>query len=204
MPEQLIVSTRNEHKLAEIRALLAPWEIAGLEALPRLGEVEETGDTFLANATLKALAASELTDRWILADDSGLEVEALGGKPGVRSARYADRSGHPQASQDRLNNEKLLRELEGETDRRARFRCLMVVARHGKITGTFSGEVAGTIATEQRGTEGFGYDPVFQPEGHDETFAELGSDFKNTLGHRARALAKLKNFLFQQEPSLKG
>lgn len=197
MPD-LIVSTRNAHKLSEIADLLAPLEVCGLEALPELGEVEETGETFLENATLKALAASLLTPHRVLADDSGLEVEALGGDPGVRSARYAG-----EDADDPSNNWKLLAALAGKTDRAARFRCVMVIAQDGKILEAFSGEVTGEILNEPRGGAGFGYDPLFQPRGHAGSYAELGPEIKNATSHRARALAKVKNFLSQPEPALK-
>ncbi len=186
----LLVSTRNAHKVGEIRAILGPdFEVSDLSILPHMPEVEETGATFEENAALKAVAASMLFDGWVLADDSGLEVDALGGAPGVISARYA---GEP--SNDSANNALLLKNLSGVRgkDRSARFRCVMVVARNGRKLAAFSGSVEGVIINEPKGTSGFGYDPLFVPEGFCETFAQLGAETKNGLSHRARALQGLK------------
>jgi len=186
----LLVSTRNAHKVGEIRAILGPdFEVSDLSILPHMPEVEETGATFEENAALKAVAASMLFDGWVLADDSGLEVDALGGAPGVISARYA---GEP--SNDAANNALLLKNLSGVRgkDRSARFRCVMVVARNGRKLAAFSGSVEGIIINEPKGTSGFGYDPLFVPEGFCETFAQLGAETKNGLSHRARALQGLK------------
>ncbi len=196
MPERpapanpLLVSTRNAHKVDEIRAILgAGFHVVDLSTVPDMPEVEETGDTFEENATLKAVAASRLFDGWVIADDSGLEVDALGGAPGVRSARYA---GEP--SSDSANNTLLLSNLadiRGKA-RSARFRCVIVLARNGRKLAAFAGSVEGTIIPSARGESGFGYDPLFVPEGHCETFAQLPPETKNQLSHRARALAALK------------
>ena len=186
----LLVSTRNLHKLAEIRVILGTrFDVAGLEALASMPEVEETGSTFEENAELKALAASEQYDGWVIADDSGLEVRALGNAPGIHSARYAGLS-----ASDARNNELLLRNLGSSKDRSARFRCVIVLARRGRKVGAFSGEVQGTIACEPQGANGFGYDPLFVPAGFDRTFAELSCEEKNRLSHRARALEQLRNW----------
>jgi XTP/dITP diphosphohydrolase len=152
-------------------------------------DVEESGQTFEENAALKALAASGRFDGWVIADDSGLEVDALGGEPGVRSARYA---GEP--SDDQANNALLLKNLEGVRGkaRSARFRCVIVLARRGEKIGAFSGAVEGMMIRSPKGTSGFGYDPLFVPDGHCETFAQLGAEIKNTLSHRARALEQLR------------
>jgi len=185
----LLVSTRNAHKVGEIRAILGPrFRVCDLSALPDMPDVEETGDTFEENAGLKALAASVRFDGWVIADDSGLEVDALGGDPGVRSARYAGKQ-----SDDHANNALLLKNLEGVRGkaRSARFRCVIVLAKCGKKLDAFSGAVEGTVINAPRGTGGFGYDPLFVPDGHCETFAQLGSETKNTLSHRARALEGL-------------
>lgn len=190
MPKQIIVATRNAHKVEEIRAILTQYEVLDLSVLKNPPVVEETGTTFLENASLKALAISQLTDALVLSDDSGLEVDALGGAPGVYSSRYAGEDGN-----DALNNEKLLRELSDATDRSARFRCMMVIARDGMALADFSGSVEGEINKEISGNGGFGYDPLFRPEGFTESFAELGEDVKNTLSHRARALEKLSDWL---------
>lgn len=185
----LLVSTRNAHKVGEIRAILGPrFRVCDLSALPGMPDVDETGDTFEENAGLKALAASVRFDGWVIADDSGLEVDALGGDPGVRSARYAGKQ-----SDDHANNALLLKNLEGTRGkaRSARFRCVIVLAKCGKKLGVFSGAVEGTIINAPRGAGGFGYDPLFVPDGHCETFAQLGAETKNTLSHRARALEGL-------------
>lgn len=188
----LLVSTRNAHKVDEIRAILgAAFAVHDLAAVPDMPEVDETGATFEENATLKAVAASLLFDGWVIADDSGLEVDALGGEPGVRSARYA---GEP--SNNAANNALLLQRLDGirGKERSARFRCAIALARHGRKLAAFHGTVEGTIINQPRGTGGFGYDPLFVPDGHCETFAQLGSDIKNALSHRSRALAALRNW----------
>ena len=189
----LLVSTRNPHKIGEIRAILGPgFLVSDLSSAPAVPEIEETGATFEENATLKAVGASLHFDGWVIADDSGLEVDALGGAPGVRSARYAG-----EQSNDAANNELLLRNLlpfRGP-ERSARFRCVIVLARNGHKHAAFSGAVGGTIIDSPRGGGGFGYDPLFVPEGHRETFAQLGAGIKNGLSHRARALRALENWM---------
>ncbi|MGC6467510.1 MAG: RdgB/HAM1 family non-canonical purine NTP pyrophosphatase [Akkermansiaceae bacterium] len=183
MKPRLIVATRNAHKVEEIRAILSGFEVCDLSVIENPPEVEETGTTFLANATLKAEAISALTEDWVLSDDSGLEVDALGGEPGVYSSRYAGEEGN-----DALNNAKLLRELDGKDERAARFRCVIVIARQGRALADFSGAVEGRIEKVACGEGGFGYDPLFVPEGYQESFADLGDEVKNSLSHRARAL----------------
>ena len=190
MKIRVIVATRNAHKVEEIRAILSDCEVLDLSAVEDPPEVEETGTTFVANATLKAVAISKLTDALVLSDDSGLEVDALGGEPGVYSSRYAGEDGN-----DALNNEKLLRELEGREDRTARFRCVMVLARAGEVLADFSGSVEGGILAARQGEGGFGYDPLFAPEGYEASFAELGEEVKNGMSHRARALDGVVNWL---------
>ena len=188
----LLVSTRNAHKVEEIREILGPqFLISDLSALPGFPEVEETGSTFQENAAIKALAASARFDGWVIADDSGLEVDALNGAPGVRSARFSGESA-TDASNRTLLLEKLL-SVRGK-NRSARFRCVIALARQGEILANFNGSVEGVIIPQEKGTGGFGYDSLFVPEGHCETFAQLGADIKNTLSHRARALAELKNW----------
>lgn len=188
----LLVSTRNAHKILEIRQILgANFLVSDLSVLPGLGEVEETGITFEQNAALKALAAAAHFDGWVIADDSGLEVDALDGAPGVRSARFSGES-----ATDASNRALLLEKLSGVRgkNRSARFRCVIALARGAECLATFSGSVEGTIINSEKGEEGFGYDPLFVPEGYCETFAELGSEVKNTLSHRAKALALLKDW----------
>jgi len=194
MKKRLIVATRNAHKVEEIRAILRDFEVCDLSVLSDPPEVEETGTNFLENATLKALAISAQTDELVLSDDSGLEVDALGGEPGVYSSRYAGEDGN-----DSLNNEKLLRELAGVQDRTARFRCVIVFAKAGEAVAHFDGAVEGRILQAPRAGGGFGYDPLFAPEGYAESFAELGEDIKNTLSHRARALAAAGAWLEKED-----
>lgn len=190
MSKRLIVATRNAHKVEEIRAILTDYEVCDLSILDDPPEVEETGTTFLQNATLKALAISRETDALVLSDDSGLEVDALDGEPGVYSSRYAGEDGN-----DALNNEKLLRELSGVSLRAARFRCVMVLAKAGAVLADFSGSVEGRILEGKKGAGGFGYDPLFAPEGYDQSFAELGEEVKNKFSHRARALEGVTGWL---------
>ena len=194
----LLVSTRNAHKVEEIRDILGPrFRISDLSALPGFPEVEETGSTFQENAAIKALAASARFEGWVIADDSGLEVDALNGAPGVRSARFSGESA-TDASNRTLLLEKLL-SVRGKA-RSARFRCVIALARDGKVLASFSGSVEGVIIPQEKGTGGFGYDSLFIPEGYCETFAQLGADIKNTLSHRARALSELKNWPHWDRP----
>ena len=193
---RLIVATRNAHKTAEIRAMLAAsHEVVDMSSFPEAPAIEETGVTFLENAPLKALGVSRVIGGIVLSDDSGLEVDALHGSPGVWSSSYGGVEGDHAR-----NNARLLREMEGKTDRAARFRCTMVLAQGGEELAHFTGAVEGRIIGEPRGTEGFGYDPLFVPDGHKHTFAELGEDVKNTLSHRARALAQVIEWLVGQRP----
>ena len=191
-PYTVLVSTRNAHKLVEIRQILGPsFELLDLSSVPALGEVEETGTTFEENAALKALAASAHFDGWVLADDSGLEVDALGGAPGVRSARFSG-----EGATDVTNRALLLEKLATvpADQRSARFRCVIALARAGEVLAYFGGAVEGAIIQSEKGEGGFGYDPLFVPEGFGETFAELGAETKNRLSHRGRALAGLKSW----------
>ncbi len=197
--QRLLLATRNAHKTREVREILgAGFVVEDLTDRPDLPDVEETGDTFEANARLKALAASPHYDGWILADDSGLEVDALGGEPGVRSARFA---GDNATMED--NRELLKRRLAGlrPEQRRARFRCVLALARGGEVVRTFEGAVEGVIAPDSAGEGGFGYDPLFVPEGGTRTFAEMASAEKHALSHRGRALAGLAGFLHPSEPA---
>jgi XTP/dITP diphosphohydrolase len=188
---RLVVATRNAHKTAEIRSMLGGrFEVVDATAFPDFPEIEETGTTFLENARLKAEGISRLIDGWVLSDDSGLEVDALGGAPGVWSSSFGGEEGN-----NAKNNARLLSEMNGRTDRSARFRCTMVIARDGTERANFSGTVEGNLIGEPRGGAGFGYDPLFVPEGHERTFSELGDDVKNTLSHRSRALAQVTEWL---------
>jgi len=187
--QKLLVATGNSHKTEEIRAMLGTgYDVSDLKAYPELPAVEETGSTFLENATLKAVEISEKVVGLVLSDDSGLEVDALGGDPGVYSSRYAGEDGN-----DFANNIKLLSELDGVevADRTARFRCVIVLAKNGRVLAHFDGAVEGGIIHERQGQGGFGYDPLFVPNGYEQTFAELGEEIKNGLSHRARAMEKV-------------
>jgi len=187
----LLIATRNRHKTGELAALLGPaFTVEDLSAHPDLPETEETGDTFAENAALKALAASRHVQKLVLADDSGLEVDALDGAPGVRSARFAG----PKAG-DRDNLRLLLERMRGRAPRSARFRCVIALAREGRLIGSFEGVCEGKIIDEPRGKDGFGYDPVFIPEGYGQTFAELPGEIKNALSHRGKALRATLEFL---------
>lgn len=191
----LVVATRNGHKVREIASMLKEgFVVRDLSGFPQAPEIEETGSTFLENARLKAVGISEVVPGLVLADDSGLEVDALGGAPGVYSARFAGVQGD-----DAANNEKLVEALKNrsEAERTGRFRCVLVLARDGLVRAEFEGSVEGHLETRPRGSEGFGYDPLFVPKGFAETFAELGPDVKNRLSHRSQALKKLVAWLEQ-------
>ncbi|NLG35101.1 MAG: XTP/dITP diphosphatase [Lentisphaerae bacterium] len=186
---KILIASRNAHKIQEIREI---FDLPGVvwvstAEFPDLHDVEEDGDTFEANAVKKAVELARATGHWALADDSGLEVTALGNAPGVYSARYA---GEP--CDHAANNAKLLRELEGQADRTARFRCVAALSDPSGRAETVSGSCPGRIIETLRGTEGFGYDPLFVPEGYDRTFAEMGAEEKNRLSHRGRAMARAK------------
>jgi len=156
-------------------------------------DVEETGTTFLENATLKAVEISKITPGITLSDDSGLEVDALNGEPGVYSARYAGTDGDNAANNAKLISE--LSKLPPTTPKTARFRCVMVIAENGKPLAHFDGSVEGSIISDLTGDKGFGYDPLFIPQGHDKTFAQLGDEIKNQLSHRAKALQQVITWL---------
>ena len=192
----IVVATSNEHKVEEYRKLLDGQnvELKSFLDYPGFPGVEEDGKTFAENAGIKALAACKYCDVPAFADDSGLEVEALDGRPGVYSSRYAD------SDPERIA--KLLKELEGKENRRARFVCAISIAFNGEIIETFEGEVKGTITLAPRGNGGFGYDPVFQPDGYDQTFGELPQDVKNKISHRANAFKKAMDFVDEEMSAL--
>ena len=188
---RLIIATRNAHKTAEIRQMIGGrFEVLDVTPFPECPEIKETGTTFLENARLKAEGISRVLDGWVLSDDSGLEVDALGGAPGVWSSSFGGEEGNHAR-----NNARLIAEMEGKADRAARFHCTMVLARSGCEQAHFSGTVEGRIIEAPRGGQGFGYDPLFVPDGYEETFSELGGDVKSLLSHRSRALAKAVRFL---------
>lgn len=182
---KLVIATRNPHKLDEIRATLPSSELFLLSALdfPEIPEVIEDGATLEENAVKKSETLCRLTGLPALADDSGLEVDALDGAPGVFSARWA---GEDCSYEN--NNKKLLRELNTQSNRRAQFRTVIALSRPGLPTETVEGRVQGWIVREPRGHLGFGYDPLFVPDGFNQTFAELPTELKNKISHRARAL----------------
>ena len=196
---RLLIATQNAHKTREIREMLgAEFDVSDLSVHPEIRAAEETGVTFEENAVLKANEASHGFDGLVLADDSGLEVDALSGAPGVRSARYASENTKANSS-DEANRRRLLAELERVgargKDRRARFCCAMALARDGKLIATFDGAVEGVVINQEKGGGGFGYDSLFVPEGHCETFAQLSAAVKNKLSHRGRTLTKVRAFL---------
>ena len=200
---KIVFATNNKHKLDEIRDILGPsFEVLSLNDLGCHDDIPETGTTLEENARQKAQYIYDKYHCNVFADDTGLEVEALGGEPGVYSARYAAIKDPNAASHDsEANMTTLLKELEGKDNRNARFRtviALIPTPPTGEQGGSlFSGIVEGEIIRERRGGEGFGYDPIFQPKGYDKTFAELGNDIKNTISHRARAVTKLAAYLKQ-------
>ena len=219
---QIVFATNNKHKLEEIRSILGDdFEVLSLSDIGCHEDIPETSDTLEGNAMQKAQYVFDKYGYDCFADDTGLEVDALGGEPGIYSARYAALDGDDSISHDsEANMAKLLRKLEGVENRKARFRTVIALLTHpqslpkggkcevlssnisnenpspreGNRVG-FEGIVNGSIIRERRGGEGFGYDPIFQPDGYDQTFAELGSEIKNHISHRARAVEKLAHYL---------
>lgn len=191
LPE-ILLATRNGHKTREIQTMLGSGVIVtDATQYSHLPEVEETGVTFEENSRLKAEGISLHVGDIVLADDSGLEVDALGKEPGVYSARYAG-----PGCTDEANTALVLEKMSGVPRelRTARFRCVLAVAEKGVTLAVFDGTVEGVLATEVKGEGGFGYDPIFMPIGHTETFGELSSKVKNTMSHRSRALAQFKEW----------
>lgn len=192
---KLIFATNNAHKLSEICAIIGDkFEILSLNDIECFADIPETADTLEGNALQKAEYVYNNYGLDCFADDTGLEVDALGGRPGVHTARYA----FPDRYDPEANTEKLLQELDGKENRRARFRTAIAYIRGGEKY-LFEGVVEGEISTEKRGDKGFGYDPVFIPENTGKTFAELGVEVKNQISHRARAVAKLCEYLAAEE-----
>jgi XTP/dITP diphosphohydrolase len=192
---KVVLATRNGHKIREMLDILGDLqgvEFYNLERFPDSPEVHEDGETLRENAILKAQEAALFTGLLCLAEDTGLEVDALEGRPGVRSARFAGE----QASYDQ-NMDKVLSLLRGipEKERGARFRSVVAIAEPGTSVRLFEGTCQGRILSQRQGTGGFGYDPIFQPDGYLETFAEMKPDLKNRISHRARALEKVKGYL---------
>ena len=199
---KIVFATNNQHKLEEIRSILGDkFEVVSLQEIGCDEDIPETGKTLEENALQKAQYVYDHYHVSCFADDTGLEVDALNGAPGVYSARYAGGEGHDSEA----NMAKLLRELGNNNNRKARFRTVIALIEKKDVcpcgctsikkVSQFEGIVEGEIIREKRGGEGFGYDPIFQPEGYDKTFAELGVDIKNTISHRARATQKLAEYL---------
>lgn len=199
---KIVFATNNQHKLQEIRDILgSDYEVVSLKEIGCDVDIPETGNTLEENALQKAQYIYDHYHISCFADDTGLEVEALDGAPGVHSARYAEGTDHDSEA----NMAKLLRELAGKENRQARFRTVICYIEKQDVCSCgctsikkvhqFEGIVNGRIATEKHGTEGFGYDPIFVPKGYDKSFAELGEEIKNGISHRARAVAKLAEYL---------
>ena len=199
---KIVFATNNQHKLQEIRDILgSQYEVVSLKEIGCEADIPETGSTLEGNALQKAQYIYDHYHVSCFADDTGLEVEALDGAPGVHSARYAEGTDHDSEA----NMSKLLRELNGKENRKARFRTVISYIEKQDVCPCgctsikkihqFEGIVNGSIATEKHGTEGFGYDPIFVPEGYDKSFAELGEEIKNGISHRARAVTKLAEYL---------
>jgi XTP/dITP diphosphohydrolase len=186
---KLLIATRNKHKLEEIKAIFAlpALQLVSVADFPDLPEVVEDGATFEANAVKKAVTLALAAHLWTLADDSGLEVATLGGDPGVRSARYA---GEPVDYG--ANNRKLLAALDNNANRAACFRCAIALASPSGRAQVVEGKCEGMITHELRGDRGFGYDPLFIPAGHTQTFAEMAADLKNSMSHRGAALRRAR------------
>jgi len=191
MEKKLVFATNNRHKLDELRQIIGEeYEILSLADIGCHEDIPETADTLEGNAMQKARWVSERYGYDCFADDTGLEVDALGGEPGVRSARYAGGKGHDSVA----NMALLLKNLEGKTNRKARFRTVIALIQKGKVH-CFEGEIRGEILEKAAGCSGFGYDPVFRPEGWTVTFAEATAEQKNAVSHRSRAVRKLLQFL---------
>ena len=200
---KIVFATNNQHKLSEIRQILGDSiEVLSLKDIGCDVDIPETGTTLEANALQKAQYVYDHYHIDCFADDTGLEVEALNGAPGVYSARYASlgcdaTESQPASHDSEANMTRLLKELGENNNRHARFRTVIALIQQGEVH-EFEGIVNGEIIRERRGGEGFGYDPIFQPDGYDQTFAELGIDIKNQISHRARATAKLANHLLRK------
>lgn len=200
IPVSILLATRNRHKTREIQTMLGEGVIVtDATQAPELPEIEETGVTFEENSKLKAEGISRHVSGIVLADDSGLEVDALGKEPGVYSARYA-LLGMPQGTEldsiDEANTALVLEKMAGVPHelRTARFRCVLAVAENGATLAVFDGTIEGILAAEVKGEGGFGYDPIFMPLGYQETFGELSAEVKHTMSHRSRALAQFREW----------
>ena len=209
---KIVFATNNQHKLSEIRDILGEnFEILSLKDIGCETDIPETGSTLEENALQKAQYVYDHYHMDVFADDTGLEVEALNGAPGVYSARYAslENPEKPLSHDSEANMTRLLKELGENNNRKARFRTVIALIQKKDVcpcgctsikqVNRFEGIVEGEIIRERRGGEGFGYDPIFQPDGYNQTFAELGNDIKNQISHRARATQKLADYLLSQK-----
>lgn len=200
---RLILATNNSHKLSEIKDILGEdFDILSLKDVGINTDIDENGETLLENSRIKAMSVSSILEKnnypypfIVIADDTGLLVDELNGEPGIYSARYAGSEGHDSEANMRL----LLSKLEGKENRKAHFSTFITYIEKTDAYTTdikyFEGRVDGTILKEKHGTEGFGYDPIFQPDGYDKSFAELGLEIKNNISHRARAIQQLADFI---------
>lgn len=189
MINRLVFATNNQHKTLEVAKILAPdYAVLNLKDINCLVDIPETGDTFAENATLKSTYVFENFGLDCFADDSGLEVEALNNEPGIYSARYSG------VKDDTINLQLLLKNMDGQTNRKARFKTVISLLKNGE-NHLFEGVIEGTITSNPSGTNGFGYDPIFKPNGYDITFAEMDMAEKNKISHRALAMQKLIDFL---------
>lgn len=194
---RLLLATSNAHKTQEVAAMLgSPWQVEDLRAHPNLISPEETGETFEANAIIKAMGASTvLSGVWVLADDSGLEVDILDGEPGVRSARYAGPDATDADNRAKLKNSMRAMASNPGQSFKGRFRCCMALVRDGVVQTVAHGTVEGSLLMREQGAGGFGYDPLFVPEGHTDSFGVLPAEVKNGMSHRAAALAQIQVWL---------
>lgn len=194
---KILAATNNKHKIDEFRSILANagFELVSPDSLGReVPDIPEDGSTFEENAAIKALGFAKFAGMTVIADDSGLEISALDNAPGIYSARYAE-TNDKRIERVLTELEEVKRRTGDSLGRSARFVCVIALAVPGKVIATFRGEVYGRIGFEARGAGGFGYDPVFIPDGYDKTFAELGSETKDKISHRANALVKMKEYL---------
>jgi len=198
---QLLAATTNKNKIREFMDMIPDLKekvcILSPDQIPGFPKLTETGNSFEENSAEKACAASRYSDMAAFADDSGLEVRALNGEPGIHSARYAG-----EQADDQARIAKLLENLKGQEDRAARFVCVISLAYRGNLVAQFRGEVNGRIIDTPRGANGFGYDPVFVPDGYDRTFAELPSEVKDSISHRAKAFSQAADFIRSELSSM--
>ncbi len=196
---EVVAATSNKHKLKEFRELFKDLDIKilSLDDVGGAPEVIEDGDSFEANSGKKALEVSNYLNMPTFADDSGIVVEALDGKPGIYSARYAGEN-----ATDAENLDKLISDMKGCTNRNARFVCVISIAINGIVVASFKGEVKGTLTNGKSGGNGFGYDPIFIPDGYDKTFGDLGEDIKAKISHRAKAAQQVVDFVEEEMSAL--